>query len=465
MNLNAKTLKGVKLLNDLLREQNTEIRNRLDLRDKVRTNSLASLSGNPQFQTPITSFNPMVQNNIYAPITLDWTVLMYAYKTHGLIQTLCDMPVYDALRGGITLVSKQLDEDNQAKVQEVLREKQVLETIRKAKVWTRLFGGGGLIISTDRPSEEPLDLKQLARDGEFELYACNRWEIMSSWRIPTDGRYNFYGKTVDASRVITMSGKEAPYMIRFQLSGWGMSELERAIEDFNTYIRVKNVIYELLYEAKIDIYKFNDFAAQMLSAEAEDQTNKRMQIMNSQKNYNSALLLDKNDEYDQKQLTFAGLAEIYRESRIEISSAWRIPMSKLFGIPSTGFSSGEDDRENYHEMIESEVRQDLRDPIKKVLDLICVSLFGDTFDDLDFEFKPLRQLGAKEQEEVDTSKFARMMALYDKGLIDPEELGEMMVKEKLLDAEIELITNPEPLGGPMDEGEEGDGDKGGEGKE
>src|SRR5579864_502279 len=104
-------------------------------------------------------------------------------------------------------------------------------------------------------------------------------------------------------------------MIRWQLSGWGMSELERVIEDFNTYIRVKNVIYELLYEAKVDVYKFKDFAAQMLSAEAEQQTNKRIQIMNAQKNYNSALLLDKEDDFDQRQVTFSGLAEIYRKSR------------------------------------------------------------------------------------------------------------------------------------------------------
>jgi len=456
--MEAKTLKGLQLMNSLLAEQNKEIKNNLELRSRVAHNSLASISGfnnqagplSPFLQTPLTSFNPMLQNNIYAPVTIDWTILMYAYKSHGIIQTLCDMPVLDALRGGIIIRSDELDDDDIAEIEDVMDKRGMLDIVAKALIWTRLFGGGGLIISTDRPMEEPFDPKQLAKDQILDVYACNRWELMAPWRVaPT---YNFYGKTVDASRVITMSGKEAPYMIRWQLAGWGMSELERVIEDFNTYIRVKNVIYELLYEAKVDVYHFKDFAAQMLSAEAEQATNRRMQIMNMQKNYNSALLLDKEDDFDQRQVTFSGLAEIYRESRVELASALRMPMSKLFGIPSTGFSSGEDDIENYNGMIESEIRRPLRPIIRQVLDLICIMLFGDVYD-LDFEYKPLRVLGAKEEEEIKSSKFNRMMMLYDKGLITSEDLGGMLSKEKIIDSDIELMANPEPMVQQIDDAE------------
>ena len=453
MKIEAKTVRGLKTFNNLLREQNIAIRHNLALKNQIAENSLASISGvnsglSPFAQTPLTSFNPMLQNNVYAPLTLDWTILMYAYKSHGLIQTLCDMPVLDALRGGITIRSKQLDEDEISELEDLIEHKGVLDTIATAKIWTRLFGGGGLILATAAPINEALDYKQLAKDGRLEMYACNRWELAAPWR--TAEHYNFYGKTIDASRVITMVGKEAPYMLRWQLSGWGMSELERVIEDFNTYIRVKNVIYELLYEAKVDVYKFKDFAAQMLSAEAETATNRRMQIMNSQKNYNSALLLDKEDEFDQRQITFSGLAEIYREARTELACSLRMPMSKLFGIPSTGFSSGEDDIENYNGMIESEIRRPLRPVIRKVLDILCVVLFGDIPDDIDFDFKPLRVLGAKEEEEINNSKFNRLMTLYDKGLIDPKELGEMLAKEKLIDSEIDLITSPDSTIEQMD---------------
>lgn len=447
MKITPRTLQGMTVLNSLLKEQNIALKSNLDLRKETVKNSLSSISGLngangfALAQTPITSFNPMLQNNVYAPLTIDWTILMYAYKTHGIIQALCDMPVLDALRGGINIRSKELSEEEIGEMQDALEHKGLLDVIAEAQIWTRLFGGGGLIFSTDRPSDEPLDLKQVARDKEFELYACNRWELMAPWR--TSARYNFYGKTVDASRVLTMCGKTAPYTLRWQLAGWGMSELERVIEDFNTYIRVKNVIYELLYEAKVDVYKFKDFATQMLSPEAEQKTNTRMQIMNAQKNYNSALLLDKEDEFDQRQVTFSGLAEIYRESRIELASSLRMPLTKLFGLSSSGttggLSSSHDDLENYNGMIESEIRRPLRPVIKKVLNVLSVALFGDTFD-LDFEFKPLRVLGAKEEEEINTSKFNRWLNLFDRGLITDKELGEMLSKDKLIDSEIELTS-------------------------
>lgn len=450
MNIEAKTIKGLQVLNALLKEQNQEMRTNLDLKKQGVTNSLASISGlNSSLgafgQTPITSFNPLLQNNIYAPLTLDWTILMYAYKSQSLIQNLVDMPVLDALRGGINIRSKQLGHDNIALLTDTLQKKGVLDVIGSAANWTRLFGGGGIIMATDRPMEEPLDLKQVARDGEVEFYAANRWELVAPWR--TAAAYNFYGKQVDASRVITMVGKEAPYTIRWQLSGWGMSELERVVEDFNTYIRVKNVIYELLYEAKVDVWKFKDFASQMLSQEAEQSTNRRMQIMNAQKNYNSAVLMDKEDDFEQRTMTFAGLAEIYREARIEMAAGLRIPMRKLFGLASSGLnadSSGDTDTENYNAMIESEVRGRLRQPIRQVLDVLCAMLFGDTFDDLDFEFQPLRMMSAKEEEEINTSKFNRMMTLFDRGLIDADVLGDMLSQEKLLDTDVSLEEPPAP---------------------
>jgi phage-related protein (TIGR01555 family) len=449
MKITAKSLKGLQVLNGILKEQNLQIRNNLELKERVIGNSLSSISGpgfgqaalNPYMQTPITSFNPLLQNNIYAPLTIDWTILIYAFKTHGIIQALCEMPVLDSIRGGIEISAGEASADEVAEMQDIFDEKGVLDVIAEARIWTRLFGGGALIASTDQPLDQALDEKRLGKSKLIEFYACNRWELMAPWR--TSKVYNFYGKNIDGSHVRTMIGKTAPYILRWQLAGWGMSELERFIEDFNTYIRVKNVIYELLYEAKVDIYKFKDFAAQILSAEAESKTNKRMQLMNQQKNYNSALLLDKEDEYDQKQITWSGLAEIYREARIELACAARMPMTKLFGLPSTSMASNEDDLEVYNNLVETEVRQPMRRDIKWALRLLSIALFGDDYN-FDFEFKPLRTMSAKEEEEVKTSKFTRAMTLYQTGLIDEKALEDTLAKDNLIDDEMKLQEPPEP---------------------
>ena len=166
--------------------------------------------------------------------------------------------------------------------------------------------------------------------------------------------------------------------------------------------------------------------------------------MNASKNYNSALLMDKEDEYEFRQMSFGGLAEIYKEARVEMAAALRMPMSKIFGLPSTSFSSGEDDIENYNGMLESEIRRPMKPVIRQILDLVCVMLYGRTYD-LSFEYKPLRVLGAKEEEEIKTSKQNRLMQWFDKGLIESKDLGDMAKKDKLIDGEIKIADRPSPI--------------------
>lgn len=459
--------------NAKLSRQNSTLSQKIGTAESKIENSLSGLAaglGGSQGlagMSPLTSFNPTLQNNMYAPITLMWTNLMYMYKTHGLLQTAIDMPVLDALRGGIEIQSDgQLSADDIKILEDYLEENAILERIGDAFIWARLFGGGALIVNTQAESSEPLGDELIG--GDIEFYDASRWELTCERRIPASGHYGYYGKQLDASRVITILGKRAPWLIRAQLSDWGMSELERMIEDFNMFLRTRNVIYELLEEAKVDIYSLSGFREALVSSTGTALTTRRIQTMNQIKNFNNALILDKEDEYAMKQISFGGLAEMMKENRMGIASALRMPMSKLFGIPSTGFSSGQDDIENYNGMIESEVRQPMKQVIGKVLKLIIKHLFHDDLD-FSFNFNPLRVLSSTDEETIKTSQFNRIAALYDKNLMSSKEVGEAIKKENLISIPLEaekglLDDHPMPAGNemlpPAGEGESGAVDAG-----
>lgn len=419
-------------------------------------NNLTDLVSSAFAQTNLTSFNPILQNNIYAPLSTNYNLLMYMYKTHGVIQTAIDMPVLDALRGGLELHSDELDQDDLKDLEDLIENLRILDTIGESRVWTRLFGGGALIINTLSEPDKPLTESDL-RKGKIEFYAASRWELGSEHRVAD--RYMFYGKTIDASRVLTMSGKPAPFTIRWQLQGWGMSEVERMVEDFNAYIRNRNVIYELLNEAKIDVFQFENFNSQLVSAAGTEIVRKRVEMMNMAKNFMNAVIMDKNDIYDQKQLAFSGLAEMMKENRIAMASALRIPMTKLFGISASGLSSGEDDIENYNAMVESEVRQPMRPVIRKVLELMSVALYGEKFD-IGFKFKPLRVMGGLDEQNIKTQKHTIFMGLYNAGIIDSKELGEMEQKEGIVPIEIAAASGGrDPFPAPAQPVGQGFGDQ------
>lgn len=449
---NAPRLSTLERRINALNKENDGLKKNTELRNQTISNSLFGLATNLGATAPMNSFSTLAYYNIYAPLTINWTLLTYMYKTHGILQTAIDMPVLDAIRGGIDIHSDELDPDDIKDLQDLLEEGNVLNVIGEAMVWTRLYGGGAILVNADDGLDaiNPLNTKRLKR---VELYAANRWEIVSQRRY--NDNYNFYGTVLDKSRVLTMGGKAAPYLIRWTLQGWGMSEMERMISDFNLYERTKDVVYELLKEAKIDVFQFENFTAQLASQAGTNLTISRVQIMNQLKSFNNAIVLDAKDKFEQKQITFAGLADVQKQNMIYIASALRMPLTKLFGLSASGFNSGEDDIENYNAMVESEVRNPLRQVIRQVINLLCNLKWGREFD-IAFDFKPLRVLGAVEEEQVKTSKNARYLSLYGQGLLTAQEIMGLQQSEKLVNISTEVADGADPERPDMEmEDEEG----------
>lgn len=463
-----------------LKKQNTDLKSKIKLLENASNsdslairNSLTTLVQSAGMQSNLTSLNPVLQNNIYYPLTVNWTILTYMYKTHGVIQTAIDMPVLDALRGGLDIRSGELDKDDIKELNDKIEETDLFTIVQEAETWARLYGGAGIIINTEQDPSTPFKESQLK--GRVEFYACNRWELVTStgWKpdlpntfqgnVPAFSKVNdeyfyFYGNKIHKSRVITLTGKNAPYIIRWQLAGWGMSEVERMLEDFNSYIRTKEVTYELLEEAKIDVYRIKDLAASLATSVGTQKIEQRIALTNRLKNFNRALVMDMQDEYQQKQLTFSGLAEVMKENRINIASALRMPMTKLFGLSAQGFASGEDDIENYNAMVESEVRNKLRKPLRKLLRLLCLQLFQLDIN-VDFDFKPLRVMSTQDEEQVKTSKQARYATLYDRGLLSSQEMGEILEHENLLPIETDMARGILEDHPEMNPNEQGEGDE------
>ena len=124
-----------------------------------------------------------------------------------------------------------------------------------------------------------------------------------------------------------------------------------------------------------------------------------------------------------------------RENRIGIASALRMPMSKIFGLSANGLNaSNEEDLETYNGMVESEVRETSKPLVRKILRLMQLAVFGKVYD-LSFKFKPLRILSAADEEGIKTSKTNRYIALHSAGLLDSQEMGELMHRDGLVPIE------------------------------
>lgn len=408
----------------------------------------------------ISQTNTMFDNLRWYLVSNLQQLLSQMYVEHGLVQTLVDQPVEDAFRSGYNVKTKQLNSEDLRALKAYCERNSVDQKIMQGFKWTRLYGGGAVLIITDQNPMLPLNLKAIKPDSPLEFRSCDMWELYYSMQNITGTMqpggalgenmgdfYNYYGQEVHQSRVLRMVGKEAPAFIRPRLRGWGMSELERLVRSLNQYLKNQDVIFALLDEAKVDVYKMQGFNDAMLNSSGTEKVSRRIQGANYLKGFNNALLLDANDDYIQKQIAFTGLAEVLTQIRQGIAADLKMPMTKLFGISSAGFNSGEDDIENYNSMIESEIRQKVRYVVVDVLQVACQKLFGFVPDDLAVEFNPLRILNAKEEEEVKNMQFNRALATFQSGLTTAEKTQECINHDALLPVEIEIAPALPPIDG------------------
>lgn len=419
------------------------------------------------FGDQLSQADTLYKNNRWYLVSNLRQLLTQLYVEHGIVQTLVDQPVDDSFRAGFELKSGSIDDDDMEQLKIYDERHQVIGKLIQAIKWARLYGGGAVLIITDQNPAEPLNIKAITPDTPLEFRSVDMWELFTHQNNvvgsaviggqlgePIGEFYDYYGIPVHKSRVYRIAGKECPSFLRPRLRGWGMSELERLVRSLNQYLKNQDVIFSLLDEAKVDVYRVKGFNNALLTPAGTQNIQKKIQVANQLKSFNNALTMDAQDEYEQKQIAFAGLAEVLLQIRQGIAADLKMPMTKLFGISAAGFSSGEDDIENYNSMLESEIRKKVRFMVVDLYQIIAQKVLGIQIPDLMIDFNPLRILNAKEEEEVKDSQFARTVTAYTSGLMQDKEAKKALNKDSLLPIEVDVNVAAAPPLGMADDGDE-----------
>lgn len=440
---------------------------KLGASDEELINSMSSLCasianantpfGGMGFGDQLSDADTLFKNNRWYLISNIRQLLTQLYVEHGIVQTLVDQPVDDAFRAGFEVKTGVLDADDIEQLKVYDERHGVIANLIQAIKWSRLYGGGAIIIITDQNPATPLDITKINKDTPLEFRDADMWELYNAEQnvqgttvvggalgADMGDFYDYYGIPVHKSRVYRIIGKKCPSFLRPRLRGWGMSELERLVRSLNQYMKNQDVIFSLLDEAKVDVYRVKGFNNALMTPSGTDSISKKIQMSNSLKSFNNALTMDLGDEYEQKQIAFAGLAEVLLQIRQGLAADLKMPMTKLFGVSAAGFSSGEDDIENYNSMLESEIRMKNRFTVVDLYQIVCQKVFGFSVPDLMIDFNPLRILNAKEEEEVKDSQHARVLSTFSAGLATGQEAKEAINKDSLLGVEIDATTDALP---------------------
>lgn len=411
-------------------------------------NSLAGALGLQQNSSGVLYDSSMLwkvfNSRIGGLITNHWVSLTNAYNKNSFLQTAVNQKVEDAFQNdGLIIDSKTLSTDEIEKLRTTMEEEGDFEAIIDCIRWGRLYGGGCIIANTEQDPTKLLDKKAL-KGQKLKFLATNRWQCTSQAVNPyitdkfifTDNMQendvldpNAMSQEIDASRVAVFTGNSAPYLTRTILNGWNTSIFEGILEPIENLLGGFNVTLELLSEAKIDIFKISNLATTLNSPNGESLIKKRLEIATANKNYKSSLAMDMEDDYQQKQISFGGIPQLLEQLMYIFCGYLRYPVSKLFGKGSSGFSSGEDDLENYNSTVNSEVRIPARRLIHWVINLRCMQLFGRELPDFKPQWRPLRAMSEKEQAEINSRRLDDYIKLKQANVMTAKQIGQKLTED------------------------------------
>jgi phage-related protein (TIGR01555 family) len=372
--------------------------------------------------------------------------LRNAYRSDWLARKIVDIPAFDMVREGRNWQAK----DDQIELIEAEEARLQLWTkLARALRLARLWGGSAMILGTgDMDTRQPLDPNRVGKAGLRFIHVASRHEITAGeverdpaspyWGTPKDySMSSASGDTVvlHPSRVVRFIGAEVADI--GYAEPWGDSVLQvvgEAVKSAGTTIAG---IANLVMEAKVDVYRIPDFMANVGDAAYRAKVLERVRLGQIGKSTVNGLLMDKDEEYEQKTVSFGQLPEILDRYLQIAAGAADIPATRLLGQSPAGMNAtGESDLRNYYDRLAADQELMLRPALAVLDECLIRSALGARPPEVHYAFAPLWQISETEKATIFKTKADAARAIAGTGGASPA----LMPIEALSDALVNSLV-------------------------
>ena len=396
---------------------------------------------NDAFQNIVASMgdtpnNLMAHSNYGASnrITSNFNQLENMYRSNWLIGKIVDVIAEDMTAAGIKINTQDDPADLDRIYREIAR-MGVKGRLTDAIRWARLYGGAIAVMLIDgHDLESPLDIKTVNKNSFRGLHVLDRHHVDPSIEPidqigPNMGQPLYYnladpaqrdkvGAQIHHSRCLRFVGIELPENQKQKENGWGASVVERLWDRVVSFDSATIGGAQLLYHSYLRTIRINQLRQIVAQGgKAEAGLKKSLQFMRFAQNNMGITAMDKEDEFQTHNWSFAGMYDAIQAFGEQVGGAETIPLIRLFGQSPKGFASGQPEMDMYYEGILARCEDDLRPVWDKLLPVMHMSTWGQAMpDSWTFEFPSLRQLSETEKAAIASQDTANITNLFDGGL-------------------------------------------------
>lgn len=351
-----------------------------------------------------------------------------AYLTDWLARKIVSIPAVDSTRAWRNW---QAEEDQIELLEAEEKRLGVQGHVLKGRRLARLYGGAVTIMG-DGASDttKPLDPERIGKGGLKYLLTLPRTRVTVGERDWTPGaNYGLpltykltppNGTEIELhhSRVIRWAGADVPDDTAATNQGWGDSVLVALSGALATASTTTDAITGLLLEAKVDVVKVKNLLEKVADPKAKELLLTRFGLAAAAKVMHGTLITDASEEWEQKQINFANLPEIWDRAMQFAAGAADIPATRLLSQSPAGMNStGESDLRNYYDRLAGEQASEMTPALTPLDECLIRSALGSRPPEVHYSWAPLWQLSEKEKADVGKTKAETTKAIKDTGLV------------------------------------------------
>lgn len=369
----------------------------------------------------------------YDPVNLAPPQLLAMYKSSWVAKKIVNIPAFDSFREWRSWQA----EDDQIELIENEEKRLALQTkLLTCMIRARLYGGCAIYISTGEPDPSiPLEPKRIGKGGLKFLTLMPRTKLQAGV-VEEDPMSPDFGSpityqinrtigdpiVIHKSRLVIFSGEHSPS--DDLVHGWGDSILNSCAEAIKNADATAANIASLVFEAKVDVIKIPQMMASLTDPHYENVLMDRFALANRAKGISATVLLDSEEDYQQKTASFSTLPEILMSFFQIVSGAADIPATRFLGQSPGGLNAtGDSDMRNYYDRISSLQNVEITPAIANLDECLIRSALGSRPPELYYEWTSLWQMTEKEKADVGLTAAQTITELNDTGLYPQEALA------------------------------------------
>lgn len=252
--------------------------------------------------------------------------------------------------------------------------------------------------------------------------------LRADWYNPTV--WYVMGKNVHASRLLRFVGHEVPDLLKPAYSFGGLSLTQLCKPYVDIWLQTRQSVADLIRNFSM-VWLATDLSVDLAPSAGGADFQQRMELFNLARNNLGVMALEKDqEELGNVAVPLGGLHELQSQSQEHMCSASGQPAVELLGVQPAGFNASSDgELDAWQRRVKSFQTRVFGAPLKQLVELCQVALWGEIDKRISWKFKPLKLMTPKEKAEIQKIKAEVHDLNLAGGVVSQEEVRQSVADD------------------------------------